>query len=228
MDISNFYNLNSTELSAALIFFNLLFSFILQMMVVFVYKKTRHGLSHSQSFIFTILIVGTLSTAIMMAVQNNVIGAFAIFAAFTLIRFRTILKESSDLAYVFFALVVGISVGMSHYSLAIITVGLMSVIIYLFYRFGFGKIQDNFDYLLIFSTDQTFKLEPARTALSELVDSQELLRARYGQAEGGKNEFSLSIKLKDHSTISEISEYFTNEASVSRFEILTGRSTSEY
>lgn len=228
MDISNFYNLNSTELNASLILFNLVFSFVLQMTIVYVYKKTRHGLSHSQSFIFTLLIVGTLSTAIMMAVQNNVIGAFAIFAAFTLIRFRTILKESSDLAYVFFSLVVGISVGMSHYSLAIITVLLMSAIIYLFYRFGFGKIHDSYDYLILLFTGGDFNLDQTRKFFSENVESQELLRAKYGNEENSGAEFTLSIKLNGYDDLSILTNYLKADKHIKNFEVLTGKSTSEY
>jgi len=226
MDITGFYNLNPTELSAAIILFNLLFAFLLQLVIVYVYKKTRHGLSYSQSFIFAILIVGTLSAAIMMAVQNNIIGAFAIFAAFTLIRFRTILKESSDLAYVFFALVVGISAGMSHYSLALITVAFISIVIYLFYRFGFGTVSDNFDYLFVFSADDTFALDSINQFLRDNVAYHEVLRARYNG--GDNNEFSLSLRLKESADLSKITDYLKGIKSIQKVEVLTGKSTSEY
>ncbi|OHA30093.1 MAG: hypothetical protein A3G52_02340 [Candidatus Taylorbacteria bacterium RIFCSPLOWO2_12_FULL_43_20] len=226
MDISGFYNLNPTELSAAVIFFNLFFSLVLQLVIVYVYKKTRHGLSHSQSFIFTIIIVGTLCTAIMMAVQNNIVGAFAIFAAFTLIRFRTILKEPSDLAYVFFALVIGIASGMSHYSLALITVLFLSLIIYLFHRFGFGNISDNFDYLFIFSADDTFSLDAVKQFLGENVESHELLRARYNG--GDRNEFSMSIRLKESDDLNKITDFLKKTRSIKKLEVMTGKSTSEY
>lgn len=226
MDLTNFYNLNPTEISAALIFFNLLFAFILQLVIVFVYKKTRHGLSHSQSFIFSMIIVGTLSASIMMAVQNNIIGAFAIFAAFTMIRFRSILKESSDLAYIFFALVTGIASGMSHYSLALITVLFLSTVIYLFHRFGFGTVSDNFDYLVIFSADNKFKLESVNAFLDETVEHRELLRAKYYGND--RNEFSLSIRLKDTDDLSKITSHFGGLKGVHAVEVLTGKSTSEY
>ena len=226
MDISSFYNLTGTELSVAIIIFNLLFAFVLQLLIIYVYKKTRHGLSYSQSFVFTILIIGTLSSAIMMAVQNNIVGAFAIFAAFTLIRFRTILKESSDLAYVFFALVIGIASGMSHYSLALITVLFLSIVIYLFHRFGIGRVSDNFDYLYIFSADDSFDLEELEKYLKENAEYHELLRARYSGDDN--NEFSLSVRLNESSDLASITKYMKTLKSVKRVEVLTGKSTSEY
>jgi len=215
-----------TELSGAVILFNLFFAFMLQILIVYIYKKTRHGLSYSQSFIFTLIIVGTLSSAIMMAVQNNIIGAFAIFAAFTLIRFRTILKESSDLAYVFFALVIGISSGMSHYSLALITAVFLSIVIYLFHRFSIGRASDNFDYLYIFEADNSFNLGEVESYLRDNVEYHEILRARYNK--GDNNEFSLSLRLRESEDLGEITNYFNKLKSVNHVEILSGKSTSEY
>lgn len=225
--LTNFYNITTTELSSAVIIFNLLFSFVLQVLIVYVYKKTRHGLSYSQSFIFTLIIVGTLGTAVMMAVQNNVIGALAIFGAFTLIRFRSILKETSDLAYVFFSLVIGISVGMGHYPLALITTFFLSLVIYLFYRFGFGSVSDNFDYLLIFTTKtKAFDFSSIQAYLLTITYAQELLHEKHYD---DHIEYSVSVKLKTDTDPSVIVQNLKNTNSdINNIELITGKHTSEF
>ncbi len=225
--IANFYNITSTELSAGIIIFSLIFSFALQMAIVYVYKKTRHGLSYSQSFIFTLLIVGTLGTSVMMAVQNNVIGALAIFGAFTLIRFRSILKETSDLAYVFFSLVVGISVGMGHYPLALLTVFFLSTVIYLFYRFGFGSVSDNFDYLIIFTTKENeFAFTTVKDYLDTIVSEQELLHEKHYD---DHIEYSVSVKLLKNTEPSEIVKNIKKiSTEINTIELITGKNTSEF
>lgn len=224
--LTNFYNITTTELSAGVIVFNLLFAFVLQLLIVYVYKKTRHGLSYSQSFVFTLIIVGTLGASVMMAVQNNVIGALAIFGAFTLIRFRSILKETSDLAYVFFALVVGISVGMGHYPLALLTTAFLSLVIYLFHRFGFGSVSDNFDYLLIFTAPANYSAKSVFTTLQPLVTTTELLHEKHYTDHA---EYSISLRLKqatEPSTI--IATLKTNHKEIGTAELITGRNTSEF
>jgi len=225
--IANFYNITTTELSAGVIVFNLLFAFILQLIIVYVYKKTRHGLSYSQSFVFTLIIVGTLGSAVMMAVQNNVIGALAIFGAFTLIRFRSILKETSDLAYVFFALVIGISVGMGHYPLALITTLFLSLIIYLFWRFGFGSVSDNFDYLLIFRAKGTsFLYAPVEEYLKSITHSMELLQEKHNE---DSIDYSVSLKLKSEAgSVNIISELKKQSPGIGTAELITGKNTSEF
>ena len=92
--MNNFFNLTPTEISAAVIVLNIAVSLLLQLLIIFVYKKTHQGLSYSSSLIFTIAMIGVLGTVIMMVVQNNLIGAFTLLGAFSLIRFRTILKET--------------------------------------------------------------------------------------------------------------------------------------
>lgn len=225
--IANFYNITATELSAGIVIFNLLFAFILQLVIVYVYKKTRHGLSYSQSFVFTLIIVGTLGASVMMAVQNNVIGALAIFGAFTLIRFRSILKETSDLAYVFFSLVVGISVGMGHYPLALLTTFFLSVVIYLFNRFGFGSVSDNFDYLLIFTTTGTaFDAKPVMQALAGVTNGTELLHEKHYE---DHIEYSISLKLQnatDPATIVSLAKH--SSKGIRTAELITGKNTSEF
>jgi len=222
----NFYNYTPTEISAGLIIFNLIFVFILQLVVVYVYKKTRHGLSYSQSFIFTLIIVGVLGSVVMMAVQNNIIGALAIFGAFTLIRFRSILKETSDLAYVFFALVLGISVGMGHYPLALITTLFLSLIIYLFYRFGVGRVSDNFDYLLILSAGEAFTLDAHSGFLDGIARAREVLHIKH--LSDDRNEYSISLRLEKSIDPENIVRHFKDSAGVDQVEILTGKNTSEF
>lgn len=104
LEVANFYNFTGTEFSSAIVIFNVLLTFALQMAVVWVYKKTHRGISYSQSFLFTLVMIGVLGAVIMMVVQNNLIGAFALLGAFSLIRFRTIVKDTRDVAFVFFAL----------------------------------------------------------------------------------------------------------------------------
>ena len=224
--LTNFYNITATELSAGVIIFNLLLAFLLQLVIVYVYKKTRHGLSYSQSFVFTLIIVGTLGASIMMAVQNNVIGALAIFGAFTLIRFRSILKETSDLAYVFFSLVVGISVGMGHYPLALLTTSFLSLVIYLFYRFGFGSVSDNFDYLLIFTAPVNFIAKPVFATLTPLIKTTELLHEKHYT---DHVEYSISLRLKQASEPATIVSTLKNaHPTIKTAELITGRNTSEF
>jgi hypothetical protein len=221
----NYYNILSTELSAALIVINLLVTLALEACIVFIYRRTRHGLSYSESFVFTLIMIGVLGASIMMIVQNNIVGAFALLGAFSLIRFRTILKESSDIAFVLFSLATGVAVGTGHYTLAIITVIFLGIAIYVMRRFGFGSVTDNYDFLLILRASSAFDPAVLAPVFAEYGKGHELLSAKHRE---GSAEYAYTIKLKKSTDVTPLSARLRALAGVTTFELLTGKSTAEY
>jgi len=224
--MENFYNLTVTEFSSALIVLNILIAFVLQLVIVWVYKKTHKGLSYSPSFIFTMIIVGVLGSVVMMIVQNNLVGAFALLGAFSLIRFRTILKETRDIAFVFFALVIGIGVGTSNYAIATIATFLVTAIILLLERYNVGDMSHGLGMILTCNATRDIDAAAIEAALSRYVDSFNLLQA--SAYDTGLNHYIFSLKLKHNlesvAVLNELQkcQEFTN------IELVTGEHTVEY
>jgi uncharacterized membrane protein YhiD involved in acid resistance len=135
---SNFYNTTTTELNAAVIIVNLLVTLVLTVFIVWIYRRTHRGLSYSTSLVFTLLMIALLGTMVMMVVQQNIVGAFALLGAFALIRFRTIVKDTRDVAFVFYALVTGVAVGTGAYATAVIAVVFIGAVIVLATRYHTG------------------------------------------------------------------------------------------
>src|SRR3989344_9236862 len=107
--MEQFLYLAETEINAAIVVINLLFVLALELVIAWVYQRTHRTLSYSQSFVGTIVLMGIIASLIMMVVTENILGAFALLGAFSLIRFRTIVKETRDIAFVFFALAIGVA-----------------------------------------------------------------------------------------------------------------------
>ena len=55
---------------------------------------------------------------VVMVIGNNLARAFALVGAMSIIRFRTVVKDTKDTAFVFFALASGLAAGTSSYFLA--------------------------------------------------------------------------------------------------------------
>ena len=84
------------------------------------YIKTHQGISFSAAFARTLVLVTVIASLVMMVIGNNVARAFGLVGAFSFIRFRTVVKEIQDTAFLFLAIVVGMALGGNHYSLALI------------------------------------------------------------------------------------------------------------
>lgn len=136
--LANFYSLTQTQINISIVIANLFLALLIGLFIVWVYRRTHRGLSYSTSFIFTMLIITLISTTIMMVVQHNIIGAFALLGAFSLIRFRTIVKDTRDVAFVFFSLAAGVAVGTSNYSIALTAVPFIGIVILLASHYQLG------------------------------------------------------------------------------------------
>ena len=59
-----------------------------------------------------------ITSMVVMVIGNNLARAFALVGAMSIIRFRTVVKDTKDTAFVFFALASGLAAGTSSYFLA--------------------------------------------------------------------------------------------------------------
>ena len=96
-------------------------SFVLNMLIGALYKHTYKGTRYSQDYVHTLVIIGTVTTILIMVVNGNGAVAFGMFAAFSMIRFRRNLGQSRDLAFVFFAMATGMGVGAREYPIVLVT-----------------------------------------------------------------------------------------------------------
>ncbi|HOZ50069.1 MAG TPA: DUF4956 domain-containing protein [Candidatus Hydrogenedentes bacterium] len=122
----------------------LLLAFVLGQLAAWVYMYTHSGLSYSRSFVQAVVLLTMIVTLSMMVIANNVVVALGLIGALAVVRFRNILKDTRDTAFVFFALVVGMAVGIGAYSVAVLgTVILCIVILYMYWsQFGSRRSGD--------------------------------------------------------------------------------------
>jgi uncharacterized membrane protein YhiD involved in acid resistance len=133
---------------------NSLLAFILGLIVAYTYKKTHQGLSYSQSFVLTIIFITVIIGFVMMVIGNSLARAFALVGALSIIRFRTVVKDTKDTAYVFMALAVGMAAGTGNYFIALYATFFLSAIAWILFKFNFG-VQRSSDFILRFYFDKT-------------------------------------------------------------------------
>jgi uncharacterized membrane protein YhiD involved in acid resistance len=94
--------------------------FLLNLVIAWTYKFTHRGISYSQSFAHTLVILGVTVGLIMLIIGSNIARAFALVGALSIVRFRNAVKESRDVAFVFFAMAIGMACGTGFPGLAIL------------------------------------------------------------------------------------------------------------
>ena len=124
-------------------------SFVLSLIITYLYKKTHKSGRYSQSFVHTIIIMSVVVAIIMIVIGNNIAVAFGLVGAFSIIRFRSAMTDPKDIAFIFFGMAAGISCGLGFYLLAIVFTIMLSVLIYLLYAFDYGGIKSSYKSLKI-------------------------------------------------------------------------------
>jgi uncharacterized membrane protein YhiD involved in acid resistance len=135
-----------------LIIISILLAFGLSYIIALLYKYTHKGMSYSQSFTQTLVILSVISAAAMMVIGSSLARAFGLAGALSIVRFRTVVKDSKDIAYVFWSLVVGMACGTQGYLVGIIGTSLVAVTVLILHRSNFGSIRKH-DYILRYYQD---------------------------------------------------------------------------
>ncbi len=76
-----------------------------------VYTSTRRTRGFDQGVVQTLMILPIAVAGIVMVVQNSLALAFSLAGVVAAVRFRSTLKDSSDMLYIFVAIATGIAAG---------------------------------------------------------------------------------------------------------------------
>ncbi|MBN1804653.1 MAG: DUF4956 domain-containing protein [Sedimentisphaerales bacterium] len=126
---------------------SLLLAFVLGQVLAWVYYFTHSGLSYSKSFVQSLILITIVIAMVMAVIGTNIITAVGLMGALAIVRFRNIIKDTRDIAFIFCSLVVGMASGSQRYDVAIIgTVVLSAIAIYL-HLSGFGTHQPHNGFL---------------------------------------------------------------------------------
>jgi hypothetical protein len=138
--------LSGGPFSPETILLSLLLAFVLGQVLAWVYYLTHSGLSYSRSYVQALILITVVIAMVMTVIGNNIITAVGLMGALAIVRFRNVMKDTRDVAFIFCALVVGMAAGSQRYLTAIIgTVVLSLIAVYLsFTDFGSHEPHNGF------------------------------------------------------------------------------------
>lgn len=147
--------------SPSSILISMALALVLGLIIGWIYRYTHRGLSYSQSFVITLVLMCVTVSAVMMVIGSNLARAFALVGALTIVRFRTVVKDPKDTAFIFFALTEGIASGTGNHILAAISTAFIGTIALVLAKINFGAI----------------------------IKTEFILRFRYNREAGGEDEY---------------------------------------
>ena len=168
-------------------------SFGIGLFIFFVYKKTYKGVMYSSSFGVTLIALTMITSQVILAVTSNVVLSLGMVGALSIVRFRTAIKEPLDIAFLFWAIAVGIILAAGMIPLAVFG----SVLIGLILLFFVNKKQHKNPYIIVLSCDGQ---DAENSAMKFIGENTERCTVKSKSAQAGLVEVNMEVRLKDEST----------------------------
>lgn len=115
-DVSTIFN---TSISLEQVFSSLLIALICGMLISVFYRFSYQGPNYTPSFVQSMVLLSMITALVIMVIGNNLARAFGLVGAMSIIRFRTAVKDTQDIVFIFFSLTVGMAAGVGFRFLAL-------------------------------------------------------------------------------------------------------------
>ena len=210
------------------ILINLTLAFILGVIVSIIYKKTHKGLSYSQSFMVTNIFVAVIVCMVIMIIGNNLARAFALVGALSIIRFRTVVKDTKDTAFIFWSLAVGMASGTGSYFLAVAGTIVISLIAIILHKTNFGSFVKS-EFILQFILDQKDDKVTKKylETIKKFTNSYTLLSSE-NSSDNNKIKLNFDIVMKEEKEQTELLKALSNIKGISEIVIIAAKSDVDY
>ena len=122
------------ELSSRQIIVVIFFAVLLGLYIYAVYRFMTKKTFYSKSFNISLVLMSVITAGIILTVQSSVVISLGMVGALSIVRFRTAVKDPMDLAFLFWAISVGIICGAGLVEIAIILSLIATAVIYVLDR----------------------------------------------------------------------------------------------
>ncbi|MDR1795124.1 MAG: DUF4956 domain-containing protein [Erysipelotrichaceae bacterium] len=174
-------------------------AFCLGVFIFMVYKKTFQGVMYSSSFGVTLIALTMISTLVILAVTSNVVLSLGMVGALSIVRFRTAIKEPLDIAFLFWAIAVGIVLAAGMIPLAVFGSVLIGIILIVFVN---QKTSENPYIVVIHCTDSDSENQ-AVTALKSFV-KKSVVKSKTVTADSIELHYEVRLKSDDTSFVNTL------------------------
>jgi uncharacterized membrane protein YhiD involved in acid resistance len=207
---------------------NIILSFFLGLFISYIYKITHKGMSYSQSFMITNIFIALIVCMVIMIIGNNIARAFALVGALSIIRFRTVVKDTKDIAYIFWSLASGMAAGTGSYYIAIIGTIIISVVAIILFKTNYGSIYKS-EFLLQFRYDKDEKISTPiyNDVFKELCKSTTLLNSEIS-GDNKTLKLTFDIYLKENIDIDDFTLKISKLQGISEVSIVASKSDVDY
>jgi len=168
----------TTTFTPESILLSLVLAFVLGQVLAWAYYFTHSGLSYSRTFVQSLILITVVVSMVMNVIGNNIITAVGLMGALAIIRFRNIIKDTRDIAFIFCALVIGMATGSQRHATAILGTAVLCLIAVYLHATAFGRHEPHNGFLRFSLKGHVGPKHPIMDILKRFCSSFTLISAQ--------------------------------------------------
>ncbi|MFP4286247.1 MAG: DUF4956 domain-containing protein [Candidatus Izemoplasmataceae bacterium] len=202
---------------------SMLLAILLGLSIALVYRYTHKGLNYESSFLSTLVILGPIVTLVMFLIQGDLVLSLGLVGSLSIIRFRTPIKDTRDMVFLFWSIAVGLGVGTLNWTLSIFATMILGLLISAFYLVKYGRQTHN-EYILIVSGHDTFNDDVIYSLRqTNLVSIQ--LRSTESKGNSFENIYELRFEETHLSSVKTMVDTLKKETNIEKVSLLSPQLT---
>ncbi len=134
---------------------SMLLSIALGLVIALIYRYTHRGLNYESSFLATLVILAPIVTLVMFFIQGDLVLSLGLVGSLSIIRFRTPIKDTRDMVYLFWVIALGLGMGTHNWILGMVATVIIGILVTVFYLIRYGRIL-HVEYILVITGKKTF------------------------------------------------------------------------
>jgi len=188
--------MNGGAFTPQTVLLSLLLAFVLGQVIAWVYYITHSGLSYSRSYVQSLILITVVISMVMSVIGNNIITAVGLMGALAIVRFRNVIKDTRDIAFIFCSLVVGMACGSHRYLTAILGATILCLIAIYLHFTDFGSHEPHNGFLRFGLRGPLGPDHPVPNILHRFCGSFSLISVQ-DSGFGGPAEYAYQIMIRN-------------------------------
>lgn len=112
---------------------------LLMLPVSWVYMSARSVTGHSQAIVQTLIILPLVVAGIVIIVQHSLALAFSLAGVVAAVRFRTNLRDTRDVVFIFLSIAVGFAAGVQSLAVGAVLSVIFNLVLLFTWRYDYGR-----------------------------------------------------------------------------------------
>ena len=196
--VEDFADIFTLSISLRDVVFNLIVALFCGIIISLLYRHTYKGLNYSSSFAISMIMLTMITSIVIMVIGNNLARAFGMVGAMSIIRFRTAVKDATDIMFIFFALTIGLAAGVKMYAVAIFGTLFISLIFLIISYFNFGLSKKREYLLQLLTSGSDFSGTVPEEIIKQHTRKFKLINVKaIGEPDESLTEYSFHVFLKN-------------------------------